>query len=144
VSKKTAPWALFGEDKQGLGEIVAAVSICKPSVVDGQQRIAASGQEQRQGVASVLGCGVAPRLGHAERSCAGMGQGKRRAGLRYCSRTSWVTEAGHAGGPHGGGRGAAGPQGGKGGGGTRWAGARARAQAAQGGSEVGLGRGMGR
>jgi hypothetical protein len=55
---------------------VAAVSICKALAVDRQQRIAASGQEQRQGVASVLGCGAAPRLGRAERSCVGTGRGK--------------------------------------------------------------------
>jgi hypothetical protein len=80
VGEKTAPWALFGEDEQGLGEIVAAVSICRAPAIDGQQRIAASGQEQRQGVASVLGCGAAPRLGRAEHSCAGTGRGSAALG----------------------------------------------------------------
>jgi hypothetical protein len=93
VGEKTAPWALFGKDEQGLGEIVAAVSICKAPAIDGQQRIAASCQEQRQGVASVLGCGAAPRLGRAEHSYARRdGQGERRAGLRsggHRDRLGW-------------------------------------------------------
>jgi hypothetical protein len=86
VGEKTASWALFGEDEQGQGEIVAAISICKAPAIDGQQRIVASGQEQRQGMASVLSCGAAPRLGRAERSCAGTSMGERRAGLRSGGR----------------------------------------------------------
>jgi hypothetical protein len=61
VGEKTAPWALFGEDEQGLGEIVEAVSICKAPAIDGQQR-------------------SQPAASHAERSCTGTGRGSNALG----------------------------------------------------------------
>ena len=84
MGDKIASLALFGEDEQGLGEIVAAVSLLQEisGRRAGEVLVAAqpAGQEQRQGVASALGCGVAPRLGRAERSC-GAGPSWKQAGV---------------------------------------------------------------
>jgi hypothetical protein len=61
VGEKTAPWALFGVDEQGLGEIVEAVSICKAPAIDG------SSTSQ-------------PAASRVERSCAGTGRGSNALG----------------------------------------------------------------